>query len=54
MARRYLKIGWDEWDGLPWHVRQSYVEGLVEEFTDPDAAEPDGITWDEFQVEQAS
>jgi len=31
MARRYLGLSTGEWDALPWHVAQTYLEGFEEE-----------------------
>lgn len=28
MARRYLNLGHDEWQALPWPVQRAYLEGM--------------------------
>ena len=47
MARRHLGYGIDEWENLPWHHRQVYSEGLIDEFGDDsyldEPMEPDDL-----------
>jgi hypothetical protein len=28
MAQRYLGIGHEQWQALPWHIRRTYINGM--------------------------
>jgi hypothetical protein len=48
MFRRHLQMGVDEVKSLPWWQKRMYLEGLVEEFGDPedvpvDVTSPDAL-----------
>lgn len=32
--KRRLGIDYAEWDALPWYVQDTYIEGLVAEYSD--------------------
>lgn len=36
LARRHLGYGIDEWERLPWSTQLVYLEGLSQEFYEPD------------------
>jgi hypothetical protein len=36
LVRRHLGYSVEEWEALPWHQQLVYLEGLAEEFYDPD------------------
>jgi hypothetical protein len=39
LVRRHLDYEVDQWEALPWHVQLVYLEGLEQEFYDPDAGD---------------
>lgn len=41
LIRRHLGFSRAEWAELPWHDQLVYLEGLQEEFYDPEAQEDD-------------
>lgn len=36
VVRRHLHLSIDEWEALPWYQQLVYLEGIEQEFYDPD------------------
>lgn len=43
-----------EWDGLPWHERQLLIDGLIDEFAEPDGEESFDMSGGGMVIEQAN
>lgn len=44
VVRRHLGFSRAEWEALPWHDQLMYLEGLQDEFYDPEQEEEDATT----------